>query len=191
MIVKLIKKINYLYLIWKFKNKNKGLHKSVALRNPRNIVLGKNCNIGENSYILCWDQYNYRKTNQKLGGQLCIGDDFSATRRLTIQCCNHIMIGNDVLIASDVFICDYNHGTDPNRRSYRENELALSTVKICDGVWIGQGVYILPGVTIGKHAIIGAGSVVTQSIPAYSMAVGNPAKVIKKYNKVLQCWESI
>ena len=53
-------------------------------------------------------------------------------------------------------------------------------VKIEDGVWIGGGAIILPGVTIGRNSVIGAGSVVTRSIPANSLAVGNPCKVIKQ-----------
>ena len=54
---------------------------------------------------------------------------------------------------------------------------------ICKGAWIGAGSTILPGVTIGKHAIVGAASVVTKSVPDYAVAVGNPAKVIKYLDK--------
>jgi acetyltransferase-like isoleucine patch superfamily enzyme len=61
-------------------------------------------------------------------------------------------------------------------------------VRIEKGCWIGEKVIILPGVNIGERSIIGAGSVVTKSIPAYSIAVGNPARVIKTWNKDSKQW---
>ena len=61
-------------------------------------------------------------------------------------------------------------------------------VHIGDKVWVGESVCILPGVTIGECSIIGAGSVVTKSIPPYSIAVGTPAKVIKRYNFDTRSW---
>jgi acetyltransferase-like isoleucine patch superfamily enzyme len=61
-------------------------------------------------------------------------------------------------------------------------------VRIEKGCWIGEKVIILPGVNIGKRSIIGAGSVVTKSIPEYSIAVGNPARVIKTWNKDKKQW---
>jgi lipopolysaccharide O-acetyltransferase len=64
-------------------------------------------------------------------------------------------------------------------------------VIISKNVWIGESVSILPGVRIGKASIIGANSVVTKDIPDYSIAAGNPAKVIKKYNFATRCWERI
>ena len=58
-------------------------------------------------------------------------------------------------------------------------------VRIEDGVWIGGGVVILPGVTIGRNSVIGAGSVVTRSIPANCVAVGNPCRVIKQIDNIV------
>ena len=174
-----------------FKCHNRGIHRSVKIKNPEQISLGINCHIGENSYLLCWKEYLYEGTYQKLNSSLKIGNNFSATRNLTIQCCNKIVIGNDVLIASNVFICDYNHGINNTEGSYRDNCLVFKDVTISDGVWIGQGVYILPGVHIGKNAIVGAGSVVTKDIPDYSMAVGNPAKVVKIFDRNDNRWHKI
>ena len=64
-------------------------------------------------------------------------------------------------------------------------------ISIEDGVWIGNNVLIMPGVKIGKKAIIGAGSVVTRDVPPYTIAVGNPARVIKQFNMEKQQWVSI
>lgn len=100
---------------------------------------------------------------------------------------NIIEIGDDVLIASNVQIYTATHPTDPRERCIpdaRPGESFCNTyalpVKICDRVWIGGGAIILPGVTIGENSVIGAGSVVTRSIPANCVAVGNPCRVIKQ-----------
>lgn len=93
-----------------------------------------------------------------------------------------VSIGNDVLIASGVFISDHDHGDfsdvvagiKPNVR-----KLISRPVIIEDDVWIGEKVIILKGVTVGKGAVIGAGSVVTKDIPPYSVAFGNPARLYK------------
>jgi lipopolysaccharide O-acetyltransferase len=100
-----------------------------------------------------------------------------------------------VLIASKVFISDINHGCysglpqDSPFSKPNDRELSTKPVLIEENVWIGENVCVMPGVTIGFGTIIGAGSVVTKSIPAYSIAVGNPAKVIKKYNLLNKIWE--
>ena len=72
------------------------------------------------------------------------------------------------------------------------NDLEISKgVTIGNGVWIGNNVVILGGVNIGDKAIIGAGSVVTHDVPAYSIAAGNPARIIKTYDKENNCWVNV
>lgn len=96
------------------------------------------------------------------------------------------------LIASFVAIVGENHGMDPEYGLlYGKQPLIEKSVKIGENCWIGEKVIILPGVTIGDWAIIGAASVVTSGIPPYSMAVGNPAKLIKTYNFKTHRWEKI
>ena len=70
-----------------------------------------------------------------------------------------------------------------------DQPLNSKAINIGDGCWLGEKVCVLPGVTIGKKCIIGAGSIVTKSIPDFSIAVGNPAKVIKKYNFETHKWD--
>lgn len=175
----------------KFNKANPGVcaDDSLRLRLPQYIRCGKNVIIGEESRLFCWDSYLTQQLDKS--PEIIIGNNFCATRRLTIQCANKISIGNNVLFASDVFLIDYNHGMNPTSENYLYNPLDISQgIFIDDGVWIGNNAIILGGVTIGKKAIIGAGSIVTHSIPAYCIAVGNPAQVIKKYDFVKQTWKS-
>ena len=108
-----------------------------------------------------------------------------------------VEIGNNVLIASKVFISDICHGdyTDKCPSSPEippvDRPLSAKPVVIHDNVWIGELVSILPGVEIGKGSIVGANSVVTKSIPAYCMVAGNPAKIIKRYDFEKKMWVKI
>jgi maltose O-acetyltransferase len=98
------------------------------------------------------------------------------------------------LIASNVQIYTATHPVETNERlieNWTETESGpffrtyARPVKIEDNVWIGGGVIILPGVTIGKNSVIGAGSVVTRSIPRNSIAFGNPCKVIRENKPII------
>ena len=90
---------------------------------------------------------------------------------------NTIEIGDNVLIAPNVIICTASHPLDYRLRD-QGLEYALP-IRIGNSVWIGAGAIILPGVTIGDHAVIGAGAIVNRDIPANCVAVGNPARVIR------------
>ena len=126
------------------------------------------------------------------GCNIHIGDNVSVNMNCSFIDCNKITIGSHVLIASNVQIYTATHpielserltpGWTPDQAAYFCRTYALP-VTIEDGCWIGGGVIILPGVTIGKGCVIGAGSVVTKNIPADSLAVGNPCRVIREINK--------
>lgn len=91
-----------------------------------------------------------------------------------------IVIEDDVLIASGVHIyCDNHEFSDISRPISHQQYRTPRPVLIRKGAWIGAQAIILPGVTIGRNAVVGAGSVVVRSVPDFSVAVGNPARVIK------------
>lgn len=122
------------------------------------------------------------------GKNIFIGNKVIINMNCTFVDNNRIEIGDNVLIASNVQIYTSTHPTKASERMVQNwdehsdkaycNTYALP-VKIEDNVWIGGGVIILAGVTIGENSVIGAGSVVTRSIPPDSIAVGNPCRVIK------------
>lgn len=173
-----------------FKKRNGGVHlpRTAMLKNPQFITCYRDACLGESCKLLCTMGFN----GESFTPSITIGQNFHATRNLTIQCANKVEIGDNVLIASDVFIIDYNHGMNPETDSYLDNPLDISKgVVIEDGVWVGNSVIILPGVTIGSKSIIAAGAVVTHDIPPYCIAGGNPARVIKRYDNVLKKWTRV
>ena len=152
---------------------------------PNRIMGTQFISIGSNFRSL----YNFRLEaynillNQSYNPEIVIGDNVTINTDVHIGCINKIVIGNNVLIASRVYISDHSHGEinaealelPPDKRPL----VSKGSVIIEDNVWIGEGVCVLPGVKIGKNAIIGANSVVTKNIPQNTVAVGIPAKVIK------------
>lgn len=163
--------------------------KNSDLRHPEYVHCSGVVTLGDNCKLYCWDSYQSNVFDYK--PQILMGGGVRATKNLTIQCARSITLKNDVLLASNVFITDYNHGMSPVANSYLDNPLDISDGVIIDsGAWIGNNVIILGGVSIGEKAVIGAGAVVTKSIPAYSIAVGNPARVIKQYDHKRGEWVS-
>ena len=111
------------------------------------------------------------------GYNIEIGENFYSNHNLVILDGAKVKIGDNVFIAPNCCITTAGHPINIDERN-RGLEYAYP-IKIGNNVWIGAGVNILPGVTIGDNVTIGAGSVVNKSIPANSIAVGNPCKVIK------------
>ncbi|MFL6061915.1 MAG: sugar O-acetyltransferase [Marmoricola sp.] len=111
------------------------------------------------------------------GTQLSIGDRVFANYGLTALDCAPISIGDDTQIGPHVQLLTPTHPVDPDER--RTKIEAAAPITIGRNVWIGGGAIVLAGVSIGDDAVIGAGSVVTRDVPARSVAVGNPARVIR------------
>lgn len=102
-----------------------------------------------------------------------------------------VSIGNNVMLAQNIVVSGLNHGYEDVSLPPSIQPVSTSQITIADDVWIGANSVVTAGVSIGKHAIIGGGSVVTKNIPDYSVAVGNPARVIKKYNFESKAWEKV
>ena len=100
-----------------------------------------------------------------------------------------VSIGNDVILAQNIVISGLNHGYEDIHIPPSLQKIIKKAIVLEDNIWIGANAVITAGVKIGKHSVIGAGSVVTKNIPAYSVAVGNPAKVVKRYNFTTMLWE--
>ena len=145
---------------------------------------GKYISIGSGMYIgkgIVWEVYN---SLPNIIPSLSFGDNSSFGDDGHITCINKIQIGDGVRIGRKVFITDNAHGASERNLldmpAIKRPLVSKGPVIIEDNVWIGEMVCILPGVTIGRGSIIGANSVVTHDIPAYCVAAGNPARVVKQ-----------
>jgi serine acetyltransferase len=111
--------------------------------------------------------------------KLSIAKGVYINRRTFLDVIESLVIGKNVAIGPDCYITDHDHGMDPGKPPLAQ-PMVGSPTRIGDWVWIGANVVVLKGVTIGERTIIGAGSVVTKSIPADVIAAGVPARVIRQ-----------
>jgi len=121
-----------------------------------------------------------------------VGDIYIGDRtRIGLGCTliGPVSIGNDVRIAQNVVMSGLNHKYEDISLPISQQGVTTNNIVVEDEVWIGANCVILPGVTVKKHAVVAAGSIVRRNVPAYSVVAGNPAKVMKKYNKETKIWE--
>ena len=160
------------------------IRKALHIKGQKFFKIGRDVSIDSNARI---DVY---KTKDVIP-QLKIANNVMISFNFTALVTTSLVIDENVLIASNVFITTENHGINPELGPYINQQLVSGDVHIKRNVWIGEKVIILPGVTVGEYSIIGAGSIVTKNIPPYSIACGNPAKVIKKYDLDKHSWAKV
>ncbi len=131
--------------------------------------------VGENYYIEQPFYCDY-------GYNISVGDNFYSNVNLVILDGAKVTFGDNVFIAPDCGFHTAGHPLDVGRRNMGLEYARPITVG--NNVWIGAGVHVLPGVTIGDNCVIGAGSVVNRDIPANSLAVGNPCRVIRSLEEI-------
>jgi len=144
-----------------------------ALHLPKQITIGDHTSIDKGARLTCWESGQIN-----IGKRCCLGLQNHLT---SVQ---SIYIGDDVLTGSNVLISDNAHGAfsmeDLQLPPLKRPIIHKGDIRIGNRVWIGQNACIMGGVTIGDGAIVGANSVVTHDVPAYSIAAGIPAKIIKQ-----------
>jgi acetyltransferase-like isoleucine patch superfamily enzyme len=156
--------------------------------NIKTVYIGDNVCINPGGWIQTIRKYAYNRFDSELK----IGDGTYIGHRCHVIACGKMIIGKDVTIADNVYITDNLHGFDDMSCGVMPQPLKVpGPVVIEDEVWLGERVCVMPNVTIGKHSVIGANSVVTKDIPPYCIAVGVPARIIKQYNHNKKQWEII
>jgi lipopolysaccharide O-acetyltransferase len=164
---------------------------SARIINISKIKIGKNFHAGK----CLWLEAVLSHRDQEYDPLIVIKDNVRFSDFVHIGATNYVEIGNNVLLASTIYISDHNHGLysgvnhsapsePPNNRIVNNDCRTI----IADNVWVGENVCILPGVRIGAGSVVGAGAVVTKDIPDNCIAVGNPARVIKKYDLINGEW---
>jgi len=131
------------------------------------IVLGRWVHLGAGTALRCHE------------GTVTVGDKSVLGRRVSINGYLDIEIGASALFADDVYVSDFDHKFADLTRPIKDQGIAKARVRIERDVWIGTKVTVARGVVIGEGAVVGANAVVTRDLPAYSVSVGVPARVIK------------
>lgn len=162
------------------------------LRGRKMIKFGKGLTAGKGCRIEAFVADGHK------GYKIYFGDRIQLNDYVHISAVESVSIGDDTLVASHVYISDNSHG---NYRGYDNDSLPgqppvkrayfSAPVSIGKCVWIGEGVIIMPGAKIGDGAILGAHSVVKGEIPGNTIAVGSPAKVVKRWNESKGHWEKV
>lgn len=102
-----------------------------------------------------------------------------------------VHIGNHVILAQNVVMSGLNHGYADVSQPIKTQGVITAPIVINDECWIGANAVITAGVTVGKHSVVAAGSIVTKDVPAYSIVGGNPAKLLKAYDKETESWQRV
>lgn len=149
--------------------------------NAKFISIGKNVNVGNSCRITVSTDFCGISTKSKTKTKIKIGNHVDIGDNTFISANNNIKIGDHVIMGPYVFITDHDHGFSDIKKNLHQQPLTENGhVVIEDNVFLGTKCSILKNVSIGQHSVIGANSVVTQDIPAFSVVVGNPARIIKK-----------
>jgi acetyltransferase-like isoleucine patch superfamily enzyme len=167
----------------RFAHWGKGSHigwKAQRLEGLQYISVGDKTFIKSGVQLTAWDSHN----GNKYSPSITIGNYCAIRENCHITAINSICIGDNLLTGTNVLITDNSHGQSTREHMsipyYKRPMYSKGPVVIGNNVWLGNNVCVMPGVTIGDGAIIGANSVVTHDIPAYAVATGIPAKVVKQ-----------
>jgi len=155
----------------------------VVINRPRFVHLGDHVRIKRNTSINLHPKDKHSKE-----GVLFIGDHVIISEGCFISACNRMIIEENVGISPNVMIIDNSRKPGDVDRPSKEQKVEVGYVRIGADSWIAYGACVLPNVTIGKHCIIGALSVVNRDIPDYSVAMGSPARVVKRFDFETREW---
>ena len=157
----------------------------MRLRNVHNIHLGEGVIINRHSFLLTLQAHEDVVPRMSIGRGSVIG------HMNHITCVREVEIGENVLTADRVHISDHSHSfSDVSTPIMSQPVISKGTVRIGCGSWIGENVSIL-SCHIGRNCVIGSNAVVTRDVPDYSVAVGAPARVVKRFNTQSQRWENV
>jgi len=146
--------------------------------NERYIRIGSGTMIGPQATLsagMVPGQACLSETVVRIGDRCLIGKGTGIVGHFQIE------IGDDVWTGHHVYITDQNHGYEDVDLPISQQSMPERSVSIGDGSWLGHGSIVLPGSRIGKHVVVGANSVVTGDLPDFSVAVGSPARVVRRY----------
>lgn len=169
------------------------------VQNPHLIRVGRDVKLGANSILKATTRFpggwlrhpGGEHVSQEFSPSIVIGDRVTATAALQVVAFERITIEDDVMFAANVYVSDGQHASGSAEVPYKYQGIGgIAPITIGRGSWIGQNAVIMPGVTIGELAIVGANSVVTRDVPARSVAVGAPARVVRTWDPATRSWSA-
>jgi acetyltransferase-like isoleucine patch superfamily enzyme len=169
-----------------FKSFGKGAFLSPysKIENMQHITIGNAATILSGAWISAYE--GHRKDSGK--PELVIGERTYVGHRAVISCVNEVRIGREVTIGDNVQLADTTHKYKTPGVHTLDQGLEVGRLIIGDRAWIGRNSFIAHDLEIGEQAVVGANSVVTRSVPAFTVVAGTPAKVIKRLNKETGEW---
>ena len=180
---------------WRFKRlffgsfgRHSIMDKPLMIYNKKNIYIGERVTIRPGLRIEPIKSYGAQNFENP---QIIIEDGTTIEQNCHITCANKVHIGKNVTIAGYSMITDIDHEYRNINMGILEQELIVKETYIDEECFIGMGARIMPGVHIGKHCIVGTNSIVTKDVPDYSVIVGAPAKIVKRYNPNLKKWLNV
>jgi acetyltransferase-like isoleucine patch superfamily enzyme len=163
----------------------------IQLYGPRHIRMGNGVSIANHITLRAMTVYPWSEPPQAFSPEIVLHDRCFINNFSHISCARRVVIGENVMIAENCFIADNNHGyADPDRPIRAQPLEVEGEVHIGADSWIGANCSIVGNVRIGTHCIVGAHSVVTADIPDYSVAVGAPARIVKRFDRDRGLWIS-
>jgi acetyltransferase-like isoleucine patch superfamily enzyme len=151
------------------------------------VTLGAGSRINRHTRILAVKRHG----DQRFSPALNIGDGVNIGFGCVLSCVNQVNIGDKVLIADRVYVADSKHGHDSPGQGISVQPLVSGKIDIGEGVWLGYGAVVAGEVSIGEHSIVTANSVVTHSVPPFTMVGGVPAKPLQQFDKSAKKWVRI
>jgi acetyltransferase-like isoleucine patch superfamily enzyme len=155
------------------------------VRSPHRVHVGDDVRVDRGAVLSLVEDYG----GVKFDPELRIGDGAMIGTDLLLHCAGSIEIGDRVAISARVYIGDsFRDYEDPTVPPLEMPMADPEPVRICDDAFLGAGVAVLPGVTIGERAIVSAGSVVTRDVPPRTIVFGNPARVVRSWDSDAGKW---
>ena len=174
-------------LQYKIFGKNSVINKPLMLSGKKYMEIGNKVTIRDGARIEMISEWNHKEYHPSLQ----IGDGTVIEQSLHLICSDIIRIGKDCLFSSRCFITSVDHEYFDIGTAILQQDIVSQEVIIGDNCFFGMDVKVFPGVHIGNNVIVGANSIVMNDIPAYSVCVGVPARVIKTYNFETKTWVKI
>lgn len=164
---------------------NSVIIKPIRVIGKKYISIGKNVNILNGARMEAIDKWKNKNYTPKIK----IGDNVSIGQNFHIISASDLEIGDNVTISGNVFITNIDHVYEDINENVLNQDIEVKNTQIAEGCFIGYGASIQAGTILGKHCVVGTNAVVRGKFDDYTVIVGVPARVVKKYNKTSNKWE--